>query len=82
MQAWHWKNIPGRIKQLLLNNHFIIQYNPYLRQKFKCRINVEACVSIAAVKYVYKSIYKGHDRCSDSWGLASWRNTKLDQRKT
>ena len=39
-------------------------------------------VSIAAVKYVYKSIYKGPDRFSDSWGLASRRNTKLHQRKT
>ena len=33
-----------------------------MSQKFKCHINVETCVSIAAVKYVYKYIYKGNDR--------------------
>ena len=56
------KGVPARNKPVLLNNHYVIPYNPYLSQKFKCHINVEVCVSIAAVKYVYKYIYKGNDR--------------------
>jgi hypothetical protein len=27
-----------------------------------CHINVEVCSSITAVKYLYKYVYKGHDR--------------------
>ena len=39
-------------------------YNPYLLHLFNCHINVEACGSIKAVKYLFKYIYKGHDRAS------------------
>ncbi len=37
-------------------------YNPYLSLLFNCHINVEVCTSITAVKYLYKYVYKGHDR--------------------
>jgi hypothetical protein len=30
--------------------------------RYKCHINVELCSSITAVKYLYKYVYKGHDR--------------------
>jgi hypothetical protein len=33
---------------------------------FNCHINVEICSSIKAVKYLFKYIYKGHDRASVS----------------
>lgn len=33
---------------------------------FNCHINVEVCSSIKAVKYLYKYVYKGHDRASFS----------------
>ena len=39
-------------------------YNPYLLRLFNCHIIVEACGSIKAVKYLFKYIYKGHDRAS------------------
>ena len=39
-------------------------YNPYLLRLFNCHINVEACGSIKAVKYLFKYIYKGHDHTS------------------
>jgi len=29
---------------------------------YKCHINVEVCSSITAMKYLYKYVYKGHDR--------------------
>jgi hypothetical protein len=30
--------------------------------RYQCHINVEVCNSITAVKYLYKYVYKGHDR--------------------
>jgi hypothetical protein len=39
-----------------------VSYNSYLLCLFNCHINVEACGSIKAVKYLFKYIYKGHDR--------------------
>jgi hypothetical protein len=41
-----------------------VPYNPYLLRLFNCHINVEACGSIKAVKYLFKYIYKDHDRAS------------------
>jgi hypothetical protein len=29
---------------------------------YQCHINVEVCSSITVVKYLYKYVYKGHDR--------------------
>jgi hypothetical protein len=47
-----------------LDNRWVVPYNPYLLCLFNCHINVEACGSIKAVKYLFKYIYKGHDRAS------------------
>jgi hypothetical protein len=43
-------------------NQWVVPYNPYLLLKYNCHINVEVCSSITAVKYLYKYVYKGHDR--------------------
>ncbi|XP_021720166.1 uncharacterized protein LOC110687829 [Chenopodium quinoa] len=53
-----------------LNNQWVIPYNPYLSMLFDCHINVEACSTIKAVKYLYKYVYKGHDRISYNVHLA------------
>lgn len=45
-----------------LDNRWIVPYNPYLLAKFNCHINVEICSTIKAVKYLYKYVYKGHDK--------------------
>lgn len=54
----------GRVKKGRheLDNRWVVPYNPYLCQKFDCHINVEVCATIKAVKYIYKYVYKGHDR--------------------
>ncbi|KAH9096629.1 hypothetical protein Ae201684P_013295 [Aphanomyces euteiches] len=43
-------------------NQYAIPYCPTLSAMFDCHINVEACTSISAVKYLYKYIFKGSDR--------------------
>lgn len=43
---------------------FVVPYNPYLSLKFNCHINVEYCANLKSVKYLYKYVYKGHDRAN------------------
>ncbi|KAG5514913.1 hypothetical protein RHGRI_036082 [Rhododendron griersonianum] len=51
-----------KVRGHMLDNRWIVPYNPYLLAMFDCHINVEVCSTIKAVKYLYKYIYKGHDR--------------------
>ena len=51
-----------KVKGKDLDNRWVVPYNAYLLAKFDCHINVEICSTIKAVKYLYKCIYKGHDR--------------------
>ncbi|XP_027181675.1 uncharacterized protein LOC113780054 [Coffea eugenioides] len=50
------------IRNHTLDNRWIVSYNAYLLAKFDCHIYVEICSAIEAVKYIYKYIYKGHDK--------------------
>nr|XP_045087172.1 uncharacterized protein LOC109751715 [Aegilops tauschii subsp. strangulata] len=54
----------AKVRGKMLDNRWVVPYNPYLLQMFNFHINVEVCSSIKAVKYLYKYIYKGHDRAS------------------
>jgi hypothetical protein len=58
----------------MLDNRWVVPYNPYLIRTFNCHINVEACTSIKSVKHLFKCIYKGHDRAS----VAVRENEKKD----
>ncbi|KAL5543450.1 hypothetical protein UlMin_007234 [Ulmus minor] len=51
-----------KVRGHYLDNQWVFPYNPYLLAKFNCHINVEICSTVKAVKYLYKYIYKGHDR--------------------
>ncbi|PWZ06841.1 ATP-dependent DNA helicase PIF1 [Zea mays] len=53
-----------KVRGCELDNRWVVPYNPYRLRLFNCHINVEACGSIKAVKYLFKYIYKGHDRAS------------------
>ncbi|PWZ23284.1 ATP-dependent DNA helicase PIF1 [Zea mays] len=53
-----------KVRGCELDNRWVVPYNPYLLRLFNCHINVEACGSIKAIKYLFKYIYKGHDRAS------------------
>ncbi|XP_057310222.1 uncharacterized protein LOC130648202 [Hydractinia symbiolongicarpus] len=50
-----------RIRNFDVDNRWVVPYNPFLCKKYMAHINLEACVSIKSVKYLYKSIYKGYD---------------------
>ena len=52
------------VRKEWLHNRWVVPYNPHLLRHFNCHINVEACGSIKAVKYLFKYIYKGHDQAS------------------
>lgn len=40
----------------------MVPYNTYLSQRYNAHINVEVCATVKSVKYIYKYIFKGHDR--------------------
>ena len=50
-----------------LDNRWV-PYNPFLLFKYNAHINVEICSTISSVKYLYKYIYKGHDRAIVEFG--------------
>uniref|UniRef100_A0A453CJP2 ATP-dependent DNA helicase n=1 Tax=Aegilops tauschii subsp. strangulata TaxID=200361 RepID=A0A453CJP2_AEGTS len=56
----------AKVRGQELDNRWVVPYNPYLLRRYNCHINVEVCSSIKAVKYLFKYIYKGHDRASVS----------------
>ena len=51
--------VEGGIK---LDNRWVVPYNPCLLLKYNAHINIEICRTVSAVKYLYKYVYKGHDR--------------------
>ena len=52
------------VNKIQLDNRWVVPYNPYLTTKYDCHINVEICLSITAIKYLFKYVYKGHDRAT------------------
>ena len=48
----------------IINNAWIVPYNPHLLLRYNCHINVEICASAKATKYLYKYVNKGGDRAS------------------
>ncbi|XP_021762967.1 uncharacterized protein LOC110727695 [Chenopodium quinoa] len=65
------------IRNAELDNQWVIPYNPYLSSLFDCHINVEVCSTTKAVKYLYKYVYKGHDRIS--YNVVSSNNEVVDE---
>ncbi|KAL3813122.1 hypothetical protein ACJIZ3_014390 [Penstemon smallii] len=50
------------VQKVRLDNRDVIPHCPYLLVKFDCHMNLEVCTDIKLVKYMYKYIYKGHDK--------------------
>jgi len=47
-----------------LDNRWMVPHNVCLSTKYDAHINVEVCNNIRAVKYLFKYVYKGHDRAT------------------
>ncbi|XP_072077963.1 uncharacterized protein [Arachis hypogaea] len=50
------------VVQCILDNKFIVPYNPELLLKFGCHINVEYTCQTSFIKYLFKYVHKGNDR--------------------
>ncbi|KAL4580135.1 hypothetical protein LXL04_016316 [Taraxacum kok-saghyz] len=51
-----------KVRDKILDNRWVVPYNPKLLMMFNCHLNVEVCSSIKSVKYAFKYVYKGHDK--------------------
>jgi len=47
-----------------LDNRWVVLHNVYLSTKYDAHINIEVYNNICAVKYLFKYVYKGHDRAT------------------
>ena len=61
-----------------MDNRWVVPYNPYLCTKYDAHINVEIATSVQSVKYLYKYIYKGHDRAL--WEVCSGQTRDPEKR--
>jgi PIF1-like helicase/Helitron helicase-like domain at N-terminus len=80
--VYHRRN-NGRIvhvRDCELDNRWVAPYNPHLLMRYNCHINIEICSSIKAVKYLFKYIYKGHDRTEVHVGSCE-ENNSIDEIK-
>ena len=59
---------------IYLDNRWVVPHNVGLVIKYNAHINVEICNSILAIKYLYKYVYKGHDRATVT--LSQTNNTQ------
>ena len=49
-------------KPCYIDSANVVPYNAYLTSKYGSHINVECCNSVKACKYLFKYVYKGHDK--------------------
>ncbi len=52
------------VQGIELDNRWVVPHNVYLSTKYNAHINVEVYNNICAVKYLFKYVYKGHDRAT------------------
>jgi len=56
--------VGGKVKQVAIDNRWVVPYNPALLSLFRSHINVEMCLSRFAILYLFSYITKGHDKAN------------------
>ena len=51
-----------------VDNRWVVPHPPCWLWKFGCHINIEYLFSVRCFKYIYKYVYKGHDRTTMEFG--------------
>ncbi|CAO4386371.1 unnamed protein product [Caenorhabditis nigoni] len=61
----------------MLTNEHVVPYNLWILRKFKCRVNLESCGTVLAVKYIYKYVYKGTTRAAIQIKIVDGKETEV-----
>ncbi|SGY57450.1 BQ5605_C006g04273 [Microbotryum silenes-dioicae] len=54
----------GTAQEEVYTDANVVPTNPFLASKYNCHVNVEIASGVAVIKYLYKYVYKGHNRTS------------------
>lgn len=73
------RGVQAQVRGVMMDNQWIVPYSPYLSLKYNAHINVEACTSLRAIKYIYKYIYKGFDCANIVVTADGHRQVKYDE---
>jgi hypothetical protein len=63
----YWRRDTGHtvlVHGIELDNRWVVPHNVYLSTKYDTHINVEVCNNIHVAKYLFKYVYKRHDRAT------------------
>ncbi|XP_054266833.1 uncharacterized protein LOC128989005 [Macrosteles quadrilineatus] len=65
-------------EEVVIDNSWIVPYNPLLLKMFTAHVNVEYCGSVQAIKYICKYINKGNDQAI--FNVRQSDNVNIDSR--